>query len=381
MRLVEHIEYILPGIAPSDLHDALRSAQTLVTFNGTLFRHSLPEEDLENRRLPQRHIDLRYTAIAAGLVGGQKAIERTLGLDIRRGVEDVDGAVAVLLWHRYLRGEEKALRTLIAYNVADVLGMTGILDELTERVALPDFLVGKPQFSKRSISKDGWAAVDVKLPPAERLGRTRPTFSDIFDGTAAAQTTVVGIDLTGSERKPSGVCALRGDYSETTMLRSDEEIVAFVHDTRPALVWINSPLSLPRGRTMVTDDDPARSEFGIMRSCERALKRRGINVYPCLLPSMQRLTERGIHLAARLQMWTASDRELPRCRAGHTRYSKERGWRRMAQDGLGRVRRSRRLCEQGSPSRRVRCHNIGPGRELFLGRKILKAWVDLTKAR
>ena len=38
-----------------------------------------------------------------------------------------------------------------------------------------------------------------------------------------------------------------------------------------------------------------------MRACERTLKRRGINVYPCLLPSMQRLTERGIRLAARLR--------------------------------------------------------------------------------
>jgi predicted nuclease with RNAse H fold/dephospho-CoA kinase len=51
----------------------------------------------------------------------------------------------------------------------------------------------------------------------------------------------------------------------------------------------------------VEDDDPGREEFGIMRRCERELKRRGINVYPCLLPSMQRLTERGIKLAARFR--------------------------------------------------------------------------------
>jgi predicted nuclease with RNAse H fold len=40
-----------------------------------------------------------------------------------------------------------------------------------------------------------------------------------------------------------------------------------------------------------------RDEAGIMRISERILKRRGINVYPCLLPSMQKLTERGIRLA------------------------------------------------------------------------------------
>jgi predicted nuclease with RNAse H fold/dephospho-CoA kinase len=47
----------------------------------------------------------------------------------------------------------------------------------------------------------------------------------------------------------------------------------------------------------VNDDDPGRNEFGIMRFCERALKRRGVNVYPSLIPSMQRLTARGMMLA------------------------------------------------------------------------------------
>ena len=70
---------------------------------------------------------------------------------------------------------------------------------------------------------------------------------------------------------------------------------------RPALVSINSPFSIPAGRTRVEDDDPARAEFGIMRQCERELKRRGINVYPCLLPSMQKLTARGIRLAERFR--------------------------------------------------------------------------------
>jgi predicted nuclease with RNAse H fold/dephospho-CoA kinase len=44
-----------------------------------------------------------------------------------------------------------------------------------------------------------------------------------------------------------------------------------------------------------------RAKAGIMRVSERILKRRGINVYPCLLPSMQRLTERGMRLAIALR--------------------------------------------------------------------------------
>lgn len=70
---------------------------------------------------------------------------------------------------------------------------------------------------------------------------------------------------------------------------------------KPSVVSIDSPLSLPLGRVRVTDDDPGRDQYGIMRQCERTLKRRGINVYPCLLPSMQRLTARGMRLAQQLR--------------------------------------------------------------------------------
>jgi len=58
---------------------------------------------------------------------------------------------------------------------------------------------------------------------------------------------------------------------------------------KPSLVSIDSPLSLP--------EDPAK----IYRECELTLKRRGIGVYWCLLPSMKALTMRGISLAARLR--------------------------------------------------------------------------------
>ena len=85
------------------------------------------------------------------------------------------------------------------------------------------------------------------------------------------------------------------------MIGSDDEIFARAMASRPALVSIDSPLSLPFGRERVEDDDPGRQQFGIMRQCERELKRRGINVYPCLLPSMQRLTSRGIRLAQRFR--------------------------------------------------------------------------------
>jgi len=140
-------------------------------------------------------------------------------------------------------------------------------------------------------------AFSYTVPSENRAAR-----SFVAAGSGEAKNaTVVGIDLTSSGDKPSGWCVLHGAFAETDMIGSDEDIIARILSTDPVLVSIDSPLSIPYGRTRVEDDDPTRSEFGIMRRCERELKRRGINVYPCLLPSMQGLTRRGMGLAARLR--------------------------------------------------------------------------------
>jgi len=97
---------------------------------------------------------------------------------------------------------------------------------------------------------------------------------------------VVGIDLTGSQDKRSGVACLDdGGHVLTVRLKSDLDIENFVIDMTPDLVSIDSPLSLP--------ENPGR----IYRDCELELRRRGIGVYWCLLPSMKALTMRGISLA------------------------------------------------------------------------------------
>jgi len=101
---------------------------------------------------------------------------------------------------------------------------------------------------------------------------------------------VVGIDLTGSQDRRSGVACLDDDDRVLTVrLKSDLDIEAFVLDMAPDLVSIDSPLSLP--------ENPGK----IYRDCEIELKRRGIGVYWCLLPSMKALTMRGISLANRLR--------------------------------------------------------------------------------
>jgi len=96
--------------------------------------------------------------------------------------------------------------------------------------------------------------------------------------------------LTGSEDRPSGVALLNDNrLIATVRLKSDLDIEAFVLYMAPDLVSIDSPLSLP--------ENPGK----IYRDCELELKRRGIGVYWCLLPSMKNLTMRGISLANRLR--------------------------------------------------------------------------------
>ena len=288
------------GDDPQPLIAALKTAQALVTFNGTLFDLRFVRKSFGDIQMPPVHIDLRYLAKRVGLVGGQKIIEQTLGLR-RPGIDDMDGAEAVLLWHRYLRGDTKALARLVNYNRYDVIGMCGILDAVMDRLGEHgDLLFTRPRFADRPYK------LKVQLP-ARRSSkndvrwRAAPTFQAMFRRTPAEKATIVGIDLTGSEARPSGWCLLRGRAAETAMISSDQELFERSIEAKPALISIDSPLSLPVGRTRVEDDDPGRQQFGIMRQCERQLKRRGINVYPCLLPSMQRLTARGMRLAERFR--------------------------------------------------------------------------------
>lgn len=292
----------IPGDDPQPLLRSLESASALVTFNGTLFDLAFLAKSFPGIVLPKVHADLRFLARRIGLTGGQKAIESELGVKIRAGIEDVDGAHAVLLWHRYLRGDLTALRRLIEYNRCDVVAMRHILDEVLDKLVIDlDLWLENSRFSQEPYSVSGWAAPESALPSASRLDRPHNTFRSIFAGTAAENATIVGIDLTGSEARPSGWCVLRGAHAETDMVATDDEMVARITAISPALVSIDSPLSIPFGRTRFDDGDPTRAQFGIMRQCERELKRRGINVYPCLLPSMQGLTKRGMQLATRLR--------------------------------------------------------------------------------
>jgi predicted nuclease with RNAse H fold/dephospho-CoA kinase len=291
---------IIKGQRHDRLLDDAKKAVALVTFNGRRFDQRFLRQEFPDVMLPEHHIDLMYLCRRVGLTGGQKAIEKELGLNLRGEISDIDGLAAVLLWHRYLRGDRQALETLVRYNRADIAAMGKILDHvLAELCVEPDLFADQVEFHSWA-APNGWFNVPTFELASPRL-TLGPSFGQLFADGAASRVRMVGIDLTGSEARDSGWCLLEGNKATTTLLATDDQILAHTIEARPDLVSIDSPLCLPAGRTRADDTDPERERFGIMRECERELKRRGVNVYPCLLPSMQKLTARGIRLAEALR--------------------------------------------------------------------------------
>jgi uncharacterized protein YprB with RNaseH-like and TPR domain len=98
----------------------------LVTYNGKGFDLPFIEHTL-GIDMPHAHIDLRYVLASLGYKGGLKGCERQLGLN-RRDLHDVDGFFAVLLWNDYYYSRNlRALETLLAYNILDVVNLETLM--------------------------------------------------------------------------------------------------------------------------------------------------------------------------------------------------------------------------------------------------------------
>lgn len=296
----------IKGNIDKALRTVMSKARIIITFNGSLFDLPFLRKKFPDLFIPTCHIDLRFLAKRVGLSGGQKEIENLLGIKRPENVSNVEGETAALLWYKYRWGNTSALKQLISYNHADIEGMKIIFDKVVERLLekkqFPLAIHSLHRFTK-SKSKIEWANakshVNGKIKIQPYKGKLGPIISlkDLNLPQELASFRVVGIDLTGNEIRPSGWCLLKGDLAITQRLGSDAEIIEKTIKSQPTLVSIDSPLSIPAGRTSVHDDDPGRELYGIMRHCERILKKRGVNVYPSLIPSMQNLTARGIRLA------------------------------------------------------------------------------------
>jgi len=103
--------------------------------------------------------------------------------------------------------------------------------------------------------------------------------------------SIVGLDLAGVETRPTGLCILKGLTAETFLVYTNEEIVRKVEESKPKIVAIDAPLSLPAGRKSIEQRTRVH-----LRECDKELLKRGIKFFPVTLGPMRKLTSRGIQL-------------------------------------------------------------------------------------
>lgn len=106
--------------------DDIQNFQMIITYNGKNF--DIPViESFFNIKLHQAHIDLRHILKRLGYTGGLKGCEKQAGIS-RGNLDGVDGYFAVLLWSDYYyNGNIKALDTLLAYNIEDVVNLEKLM--------------------------------------------------------------------------------------------------------------------------------------------------------------------------------------------------------------------------------------------------------------
>jgi uncharacterized protein YprB with RNaseH-like and TPR domain/predicted nuclease with RNAse H fold len=289
-------EAFIEGQNLQELPARLEKYSVVVTFNGAGFDLRFLRLAFRNLELPPIHIDLRWITRRLGYRGGLKAVESEFGIARDESVEGVDGYEATVLWSRYLRGDRTALRQLIAYNSEDVVHLKAIMEMTYDRLAkqVAGTLWDKKETYVGLGARPKTPSVRKHVPDS-----SKPLVARLIERSRTHAPRIVGIDLTGSERRATGWALLQGASAETKSIITDNDLVRETLRAKPDIVSIDSPLSVPEGwdraQTQLVDGSP------IYRKCELALKRMGISVFWCLLPSMRSLTMRGMRLAEQLR--------------------------------------------------------------------------------
>lgn len=289
-------EAFVAGQNLDELPMRLQNFSVVTTFNGSGFDLRFLRLRFPDISLPPVHIDLRWITRRLGHEGGLKAVEKHFGISRDGAVEHLGGFEATVLWSKYLRGEDSALQELIAYNREDVVHLKAILEMSYDQLAAEMDV----SLERRKPIYAGvlWPAEPSPIPHSITRGPrfTSCMVADLLEKANCCNSRIVGIDLTGSERRATGWALLEGCTATTKSIISDADLIRETLAAKPTLVSIDSPLSVPGGWT--EDQRQIDPEAPIYRKCELALKRMGIPVFWCLLPTMRGLTLRGMRLAA-----------------------------------------------------------------------------------
>ncbi len=292
----DRYEVFIEGRNLDQLPLRLSKYRSVVTFNGSGFDLRFLKLRFPELALPPIHIDLRWLSRRLGYSGGLKEIEKAFGLGRAESVQDINGYEATVLWSKHLRGDRSALERLIAYNTEDVVHLKALMEMCYDQLAIN---LGAHSWSVEPVFHSVGEYPQLPKLRALRQPQQANVVSALLGKCNRRLPRVVGIDLTGSEKRATGWALLEGPNASTKSLITDAELVKETIRAAPDLVSIDSPLSVPDGwtktQTQLTPGSP------IYRKCELALKRMGISVFWCLLPSMKSLTLRGMRLAAALR--------------------------------------------------------------------------------
>ena len=237
--------------------------------------------------LPPIHIDLRWSTRKLGMKGGLKSVETKLGLRRAASIEDLTGYDATVLWAKYLRGEKSALERLIQYNMEDVVHLKAIMEMVYDRLCKRATAALKGPFAPvfTGVAHSPRSNKRAVLGRVARQSVSTGLVQRLLRRCSGESHRIVGIDLTGSEKRATGWALMDGDRATTKSIRTDDELIRETLAAKADIVSIDSPLSIPEGY--------GSPNVPIYRKCELALKRMGISVFWCLLPSMEMLTRRG----------------------------------------------------------------------------------------
>lgn len=120
------IRHYVKNVNLDEFKKDIQEYRIIVTYNGKCFDAPFIESHFKIK-MNHVHLDLRFILKSLGYAGGLKACERRMGID-RKGLAEVDGYFAVLLWNDFVRNKNpKALETLLAYNIQDVVNLEILL--------------------------------------------------------------------------------------------------------------------------------------------------------------------------------------------------------------------------------------------------------------
>ncbi len=115
------IRHYVHGQNLDDFKADIDRFKVVVTYNGTIFDLPFIRSRLEIP-MEHTHIDLRQVLESLDITGGLKKCEARLGID-RGELAGINGLFAMGLWLDYIRGNDRALETLLAYNTLDVVNL------------------------------------------------------------------------------------------------------------------------------------------------------------------------------------------------------------------------------------------------------------------